>query len=185
MQYLHAETDGSGPKLKIDCIKFNWIIDEDADLSHLGEFTRTPQPRDQINRQSVIVLHEHNREVYFVPPTGVEEIRRELSKLGYSRGVAEEMARRQVREDMERLDAYQDGKWDMLGCLAEATVSYPVDKHGNRRLEKFTLGGLWGIESDSDPDYLRQVEKEELADLKSHLAIFGVPTNNFSAAIQA
>ena len=38
----------------------------------------------------------------------------------------------------------------------------------------FTSGGLWGIESDSGDEYIKEVEEQEFYDLKDHLAAFGI-----------
>jgi hypothetical protein len=76
-------------------------------------------------------------------------------------------------QDARRLADY--GKdWSMMGCYAEAEVSYPIGQ-GNRRLQIFRSGGLYGIESDTDHVYRREVEKAELEDLATHLRAFGVP----------
>jgi hypothetical protein len=76
------------------------------------------------------------------------------------------------KESEARKEAYGRDWW-MQGCVAKATVSRPCGQ-GNRRIETFTSGGLWGIESDSDQDYLSTVENDELADLREHLEAFGV-----------
>lgn len=80
------------------------------------------------------------------------------------------------RED----DIRDDEEGCFIGIWAEAEVSYPIGG-GNRRLEKFRSRGLWGIEYDGpdDEDYAKSVEKEEIADLKYHLRVFGIDTKNF------
>jgi len=76
-------------------------------------------------------------------------------------------------EDYKRMEALNRGDFSFIGIMAEATVSYSTG-NGNRRLETFTSGGLWGIESDSSDDYIKEVEEQELDDLKEHLTKFGV-----------
>jgi hypothetical protein len=78
----------------------------------------------------------------------------------------------------ERLAEYEAGNFHFMGCQARAEVSYPIGQ-GCRRLEQFSSGGLWGIESDSERSFLQETEKEELADLKAHLERFGVDTSDF------
>ena len=73
----------------------------------------------------------------------------------------------------ERMDKYNYGGWYSMGIRAECVVSRRVGG-GNRRLETFTSGGLWGIESDSGDDYLNEVAQDELDDLKEHLKAFGI-----------
>lgn len=77
-------------------------------------------------------------------------------------------------QDAERLAAFNRGDWYCIGIRAKAVVSYPCG-NGSRRLETFTSSGLWGIESDSDADYIKTVERDELSDLQDHLSKFGVP----------
>jgi len=78
------------------------------------------------------------------------------------------------QRDQERKASYGD-RWEMLGCIAKAVVSYDIGQ-GSRRLETLTSGGLWGIESDSGKDYFSEVESEQLADLADHLRHFGINT---------
>lgn len=61
------------------------------------------------------------------------------------------------------------------GCIATAEVSYlPFSYSGDRRLEWLTSGGCWGIDADSQGDYLRRIEHDELHDLRDHLGHFGI-----------
>lgn len=82
-------------------------------------------------------------------------------------------------ENLKRLDAYNRGEWYYEGCRALATVSYPVNDTGDRRLETFSSGGLWGLSSDGGGSYRETVQTEELTDLKAHLETFGVDTSDF------
>lgn len=82
-------------------------------------------------------------------------------------------------ENEKRLEAYHSGEWWYTGCRAEAIVSYPVNDTGDRRMERFTSGGLWGIASDDTVEYRKEVQTEQLTDLKAHLETFGVDTCNF------
>ena len=76
-------------------------------------------------------------------------------------------------QDLKRLADYEAGKWSMMGCRAIAEVSRPIGQ-GSRRLETFTSGGLWGIESDAGEDYRKEVEAGQIEDLRAHLAAFGI-----------
>jgi hypothetical protein len=76
------------------------------------------------------------------------------------------------KQDARRLADYGSG-WYMLGCYAEAVISYPIGQD-NRRLQVFRSGGLWGIESDSDAVFKSEVERTELEDLAAHLRTFGI-----------
>jgi hypothetical protein len=71
-------------------------------------------------------------------------------------------------QDGKRLNAYNAGEWRMIYCKAFAIVSYPIGR-GSRKLETITSGGLYGIESDSTKDYLKEVGQGQIADLRDHL----------------
>lgn len=90
----------------------------------------------------------------------------------------------EISVDKERIEQYHQGLWWMEGCQAIAVVSYALDTDRNRRLELFTSGGLWSIESDSDPKYRKEVEQEELEALKRHLQMFGVDTSDFESKVK-
>lgn len=87
-----------------------------------------------------------------------------------------EQVKKWISQDMDRFNTYGT-HWVMYGCLAEAVVSYPISKQGDRRLETLTSGGLWGIESDSDDSYKTEVAKDQIEDLKSHLKQFNIRLN--------
>ena len=93
------------------------------------------------------------------------------------------LTRRYIKEDMERLSNF--GKtWVMLSCVAKAEVSYPINESGDRRIETFRSGGLYGVESDSDSEYLKEVEKEQIEDLKQHLEHFNVDLSSFEKKVE-
>jgi hypothetical protein len=83
-------------------------------------------------------------------------------------------------QDYKRMEAYDRDEWFYMGIKVEAEISYEINEQGQRRLETLASMGLWGVESDSDEEYLKSVEEEELADLKGHLEVFGVDTLDFS-----
>ena len=88
-----------------------------------------------------------------------------------------EQVKQWIRQDTQRLNSYGDD-WVNYGCMAEAVVSYPISKQGDRRLETLTSGGLWGIESDSDDSYKTEIAKEQIEELKDHLKRFNIRINN-------
>lgn len=86
----------------------------------------------------------------------------------------EEMGEGFEAQSNERKASYGSG-WEMLGCVAQATVSYPIGGN-SRRLQTLSSGGLWGIESDSDRAYMQSVAQEQLTELVDHLTAFGIET---------
>lgn len=85
-------------------------------------------------------------------------------------------------QDYQRMEALNNGAWHFIGIVAYATVSTPI-KNGHKRLSEFTSGGLWGIESDSDPEDIQTIMNEELSDLRSHLQNFNVDLSNWKDLI--
>ncbi len=63
-------------------------------------------------------------------------------------------------EDQARLDAFNRGDWSFIGIQAEATIFVPI---GGNSFSTYTLTslGVWGIESDSGEDYLKEVYDDE------------------------
>ena len=92
-----------------------------------------------------------------------------------------------LKQDKERLNAYNNNEFDFLGISAKAEVSYEMDNvypKGNRRIEWLSSGGLWGIESDCGEKELKQVEDEQLENLKEHLKMFNVDISDFNKKIE-
>jgi hypothetical protein len=88
-------------------------------------------------------------------------------------------ALRYITENAERMRQINEGLIWAVGIYAKAVVSYAISENGDRRLETFQSGGLWGIESDSVRAYFEEVEQEQLEDLKDHLKTFNVDVSNF------
>lgn len=160
----------------IESITIKHMIDDNPDTSYLGEYTDkyVSGILGCIKRQNP----GRNEYKYFVPMNSYSQHRKDLQKMGYSKGVADYEARSYVYQDFNRFERLNRGDWFYMGIMAEATVKYSIGQ-GNYRLENFTSGGLWGIESDSDNDYIAEVEKNELNDLKNHLKQFNVNVKNF------
>jgi len=119
--------------------------DENPDLSHLGEFSRTP-------REGAIKQSQRPGMYTYFNPCNPE------------RG----------QEDYKRMKAYERDEWHMVGVFAKATIE--VHTKDGDILQTITSGGLWGIESDSDPDYIEQeVGYEEYCKLIRILDALGIP----------
>lgn len=143
--------------LRIDSIKVVHQYDDCPDTSWIGEYSNNWQ-EGAIDRQERgdMGRNEHR---YFIPATEYGE------------------------QDYKQMEALNNGDWHFIGIVVECVVSHPCsddprypDVATSRRLETFTSGGLWGIESDSG-DYLEEVAQEQMTELKAHLAAFGIPWN--------
>ena len=72
----------------------------------------------------------------------------------------------------ERLAAYRAGEWHCIGIKARAMFLIDLGHRG--LIQTVESPGLWGIESDSDPEYLDQVFAEEAQTLRGILAQLNV-----------
>jgi len=70
----------------------------------------------------------------------------------------------------DRREAYQRGEFSFVGVRAEAQVVI------EGIVQTLTSGGMWGIESDSDEAYIKDVALEEYDNLRDILKAVGVST---------
>jgi hypothetical protein len=76
----------------------------------------------------------------------------------------------------DRQEQYRQGAFEFVAI--RAAVELPIPFGADRILVKIESPGLWGIESDSDEDYLESVFQEEsntLADMLAELGVKVVP----------
>lgn len=71
------------------------------------------------------------------------------------------------KQDYKRMEGLNNGNWCFIGITAKAEI-----KTENGILQTITSGGLWGIGSD-DKEYVDQVDKEQLENLKQELKSLG------------
>jgi hypothetical protein len=78
----------------------------------------------------------------------------------------------------ERRQQYDNGDFSFIGIRAEAEIVVAGV------CQTITSGGLWGIESDSTPDYLSEIEQEEIKQLGEILHALGFPSEVISEHLQ-
>lgn len=185
--YTRSRRDKHGDHPRIDDIVIHRETDTTADLSELGNYG--DEPKDHC----IICYGEHKSK--FVGDLGEDDELPERSREyrffeAYAGGEKPDLRpdseyRKYALQDYERMTRYNKNEWCYVGVYAEAEVSYPISSQGDRRVERFSSGGLWHIESDSDESYFSEVEQEQLDDLKRHLAKFGVTEGWDKAAKKA
>jgi hypothetical protein len=74
-------------------------------------------------------------------------------------------------EFADRRAAYERGEWSLIGCCAEAEVVI------EEIVQTLTSGGLYGIESDSEQEYLDEIIAGEWIALRNVLKTVGVSTD--------
>jgi hypothetical protein len=96
------------------------------------------------------------------------------------KGESPENIRKYVRRDYERMERLNRGDWYYVGVRAEAEILVPSGDASV--VQEITSGGLWGIESDSDATYLKEIVAEELSSLRKQLRAVGFSTRAITAA---
>jgi hypothetical protein len=106
-----------------------------------------------------------------------------------------EDVRNYVRQDYERMKRFNQGSWCFVGVRAEASyvlqswgrwdASANMFSGGCGPIQELTSGGLFGIESDSSSEYIADVSRWELADLKTQLLALGFSKRAISNAFKS
>lgn len=86
--------------------------------------------------------------------------------------------RKYCQRDYARMRGLGD-EWGYVGVVAEAQVKLNGDL-----VQTITSGGLWGIESDSGDSYFREVEGEQLDELRTQLQAIGFSKRAVVAAFR-
>jgi len=140
------------------------MADEEPDLSHLGEYSNVPEAH-AVDREE---RGDMGRNEYrYFNPANFDPKHPEYSI-----------------QDYERAEAFNKGNWYMLGIRADAEVGVSFDGGKSWKLDDLTSGGLWGIESDSDDAYFKEVEGEQISELRDVLKAYGFDSKQISAAMR-
>lgn len=119
------------------------VPDNDPDLSWIGEFCNY-RPGAIHRNPSYVERHQYE---WFMPGNTFEDHYNGLLELKYSKGKAHDLARSYVAHDLQRLEDYDRGHWNMLGiCVSMLVGGVEV-----------ASDSLWGIESDADEAYHEEV----------------------------
>lgn len=175
-------------KAKIESVRIERVVDTNPDSSYLGKYT------DKISDYAIVRIGEYygkfvkdlpeNAEIppeerkfrfflsaYHVPHNSENWSHvqgEELAKIIAKYGSLEKADEFYAKEDFRRLESLNDGQWCYLGIIAKAEI---ISRSGI--CQTLRSGGLWGIESDSGKDYFEEIEKKELAELRTELESFG------------
>lgn len=161
-------------KLRIESVKIVREVDNDPDLSWLGEYSNHDEgyaiDRQERGDAGPGEYRYWNPGPNHVPhdPANWSHVKgEELAKVIAEHGSIAAADAAYVEADYQRCEAYNRGAWCMMGvyAVAEVIVSGTV--------QRVQSGGLWGIESDSDPSYFAEVAQDELASLRDILAEMG------------
>lgn len=147
---------------KINKITIKYLPDYDADLSYLGTFDNEQKSEYAINHEP------DNSRVFnwFNPQETTGDTPRNLRKY--------------AKQNYERIMQYERGNWSMYGIKAEAKIATDAG-YESWLLNEITSGGLWGLESDMDDASFKQVEDEQLDELKDVLRQIGFTDKEINA----
>jgi len=143
-------------KKKINKIIIEYIPDNDADLDYLGKFSNEPS--------KFAVKHEPiNRNEYkYFNADNVDNMKH-------------------AKENYKRMMDYEKGNFSIYGVKATAEI-YTEAGQGSWLINKISSGGLWRLESDGGEENFKEVEAEQLDDLKDVLLALGFTAGQIARA---
>lgn len=142
--------------IKIETIRVERLPDYDCDLSWIGEFGNA------IPDGKFGVKHDGDRHSYpYFISCNAEN-------------------KKQAQQDYERIMQFENGNVGALGIKATAEIR-TSDNGKDWLCNHVSSSGLWGIESDSGEEYLREIEDEQVAELRSVLNQLGIGNTTLDA----
>ena len=132
------------------------VVDDDPDLSHLGQYVRHDQPGaiDRARRGKLSPMQLR----YWVP--AIPEY---------------------ADQDYARAESYNAGDWWMIRVAATVTILIPVGDV--QVIHTVTTPGLYGVESDSGDDYIASVYADECDVLVAMLEGLGITVEGVANAV--
>lgn len=150
-------------KNHIESVRIEHKQDPDSDASELGTYSNQRNNRWAIERENA----------------GPREYRWFNPNANNYEGCTDEECAKYCRQDYERAESLNAGQWSYIGIIAKAVV---VSANGT--IQTLRSSGLWGVESDSGKDYMAEVARDELANLRAELEAFGFSTRAISYAFK-
>jgi hypothetical protein len=177
-------------------------IDDSPDTSWLGEYSDTPgdyaivargehegeflsdlpcecdhSPDDHNNNGQCM----ENCDCEDFDPVTVERGReyRYFNSASIESDNSDEDNRTYALQDYKRMRGLNNDQWCFVGISAKAVVQL-----NGSLTQTIHSGGLWGIESDSDPSEFRSVEREQLDELRDQLHAIGFTKRAIAAAFR-
>ena len=166
-ELLTALRDGQP---RIERVAVLVAVDDAPDVSYLGRYadgfwataTEPEAERWRVTDRTAVVREDKRQARYFIADNVSDRTEAEAA--------------------YARAEAFRLGDWWMVSVHVHARVSYPTGG-GGRRIQRFESAGLFGVESDSSPEHIREVAGEEWAELRDHLARFGVGSQAWAECV--
>ena len=162
MAKQYVNRDNPGLKRRILIVTVHRDVNDNPDLSYLGEYSQTPAGDYTIDRQERgDMLRGEYR--YFTAGNSPEETGNPDS----------------AEQDYKRYEAYNNQQWCMVGTYVTAEVQL-----GGMVCQTIRSGGLWGTESDSEESYFEEIVAEELNNLRWELLAMGFTNRQITLAFK-
>ncbi len=185
---------------KIESVKIKRMFDEDPDTSHMGKYTDDADDWN-IDRRHGEYVYNLTRPVVgcaacedetreqdeptactdheYDPPRRGREFNFFKPYAGGEKPGTDDY-QKYGKQDYERMESLNNGNWNYIGIRAEAKTH--VKMGDSWKIDTLTSGGLWGIESDSDKSYFKEVAEEELSQLRTILKEYGFSKSQIDKA---
>ena len=144
-------------KPSINSVRILHKVDRNPDLDYLGKYSNSPA-EVHIDRQERGHMQQYQYQ-FFNLGSGDPDY---------------------FEQDYMRAEAFNRGAWYSFGIFAEAEIKVPNSDGPVGVCAEYAVtqiissGGIWGIESDSDPEHLKSSANEELDQLRSILRALGI-----------
>jgi hypothetical protein len=135
------------------------MTDEEPDLTFLGEFS---------DRPGQFAIHHSDD-----------------SRVGRYFNAYNVSSKAEARQNYERMLRFCSGDICIIGVRAEAQIITSLnllDPSQSAMVNHISSCGLWGIESDSDKEYVKEIEKGELGELRHVLTSLGFTAEQIDGA---
>lgn len=166
---------------RIAKVTIKHILDENPDTSFIGEYTDDASDWCIVRQEGEFLAVLEEQGVYQLPSRG-RECRFFIPYAGGEKPGTENYIKYGM-QDYKRMERLNEGNWCFIGIVAIAEVQTSQD--GKLwQSQKISSFGLWGIESDSDEEYIKSVQQEQLADLKTQLLEFGFSRHQIYRAFE-
>jgi len=138
---------------------------ENNEYNHITEKTIKPVTENKpfVKEMKIIIMCDNSPDLSHLTQ-GYNDVKNDDERQKY------------LNQDAERLKNYGD-TWECIGIKCIAVVYIPIGQN-NYKIQEIDSGGLWGLETDSDKEYLTTVKNEQIDELKGYLKLFNIDIPN-------
>lgn len=157
------------------------VEDERPDYSFIGEYTDALEPG--------VIVRQFDKFYQDLTAKERDEISARYGRESrgfkpYSGGLknGQKFYKKYGMRDYERMEKLHYGNFHFIGIVTEAEIQISTTEEAFPVMNQTIYGGsLWGIESDSEEEYFREVGNDCLSDLKTQLLALGFTEEEYAA----